>query len=519
MASEAMQPGETTGGTGEEAVWGPGTRQSENPPPLGFKTRTAFGIGAIANGVKNAGLATYITFYFNQVVGVDASIIGIAYAATLIVDAIADPLLGHWTDITRSRWGRRHPFMYFAAIPTALFFYFVWFPPSGLSDLQIGIWVFAFAALARMSISGFEIASSALAPEMAPEYSQRTKLFSLRYLFGYIGAFGFSSISLWLIFKKTPEYPLGQLNPDSYQGFALFGASLIFFAIMTSALGTHNRIPYLPQAEEKRERMSLLGHAAETLSAFKNRAFLTIFGFGVFKYTAIGVYTITTVYFSTYLFELTSTQMAILTVDSVVAALLAAPLAPVFSNLIGKRASSMLFAVVGVGIGLSPLILTYFDMFFLPGDPRLIWSLFAIGAIYGAMVAISLINTSAMLADVVEDAAVKTGKHTAGTFFAASSFMQQCSGALGSLVATQILVSSGFPKKVDPSQVTEAMTDSLLLHYIPTSFGLWSIGCLFLLFYPITRKDHEANIERLRARRAEAKELAMQNVASGAPMR
>ena len=49
------------------------------------------------------------------------------------------------------------------------------------------------------------------------------------------------------------------------------------------------------------------------------------------------------------------------------------------------------------------------------------------------MVAISLINTSAMLADVVEDSAVRTGRRDAGTFFAASSFMQQCSAALGIL--------------------------------------------------------------------------------------
>src|SRR3546814_15693378 len=120
------------------------------------------------------------------------------------------------------------------------------------------------------------------------------------------------------------------------------------------------------------------------------------------------------------------------------------------------------------------------------------------------MVTISLINTTAMLADVVEDSAVETGQRSAGVFFAASSFMQQCSTALGSLVASQILVGSGFPKKVDPDRVTEAMTDGLLLNYMPVSFGLWACGCVLLPFYPITRQQHEANVEQFTALRLAA---------------
>ena len=108
----------------------------------------------------------------------------------------------------------------------------------------------------------------------------------------------------------------------------------------------------------------------------------------------------------------------------------AAPLAPRMSHWLGKRTSSLLFAIVGVSLGLSPLLLSYLDLFFLPGDPRLLPTLFVIGAIYGAMGAVSLINTSSMLADVVEDSAVRPGRHEAGTFFAAARFMQHCSPAL-----------------------------------------------------------------------------------------
>lgn len=503
------------------AVAATGPELGQAIPKLGVGTRISYGAGAMANGIKNAAFSSYLMLYFNQVVGVPAAIVGTALAMTLLVDAVVDPFLGRWADVTRSRWGRRHPFMYAAAVPTTIFFFLTWFPPEGLSHVQLGWWIFAFAAATRASISAFEINASAMAPELTPVYTERTRLFSLRYWFGYAGAYGFASFALAFIFIETTEYPRGQLNPDSYFGFASLGAALIFLAIVVCAAGTHNRIPWMRQAagHASDPKMPLTQHLREMVAAFRNRGFLAIFGFGVFKYTAIGLYSATTLYFGTYLFKLDTGALALLTLDSFVAATLAAPLAPIMSNWLGKRRSSMVFAVLGVAIGLTPLLLSYLDLFFEPGDPLLVPVLFVNGAVYGAMVAISLINTSSMLADVVEDSEVETGVHSAGTFFSASSFMQQCSTALGLFAAGQVLAWSNFPEKADPDTIPEAVVDSLLIHYIPTSISLWTIGALFLLFYPITRERHERNVEVLRAREAEALEQQQRDAPLGAPTR
>lgn len=121
-------------------------------------------------------------------------------------------------------------------------------------------------------------------------------------------------------------------------------------------------------------------------------------------------------------------------------------------------------------------------------------TLLALGAVGGSFIAISLINTSSMLADVVEDFAVKTGRQQAGVFFAASSFMQQCSAALGVMAVGYVLSASNFPAKVVPSAVTREMELSLLSHYVPTIFLLWMVGCLFLYFYDI---DQDATAKML----------------------
>lgn len=496
-----------------------GSTNVAGAPPMTLATRLSYGIGAGANGIKNAAFTTYLMFYYNQVVGVPASVVSIAIALTLLVDAVVDPLIGRWSDTTRSRWGRRHPFIYGAAIPTAVLFAAVWFPPKDASDLTYGVWIFAFAALTRMALSAFEITTSAMNPELTSDYRERTRLFSLRYWFGYAGAFGFTAFSLAVFFAATPEYPRGQLNPAGYTSFALTGAAIITIAILICGIGTHNRIPYLRQAEVRTDRRSFATHLREMGQALHNRAFLAIFGFGVLKYTAIGLYSGCSLYFATYLFKLSGAQLALLTFDSLIAATIAAPLAPVMSAWIGKRASSMFFAVGGVALGLSPLVLSYLGLFWVPGDAMLVPTLFVIGALYGAMVAISLINTSSMLADVVEDSAVKTGRHDAGVFFAASSFMQQCSSALGILATGAILTWSAFPQKPTPGGVTATMTDSLILHYVPMVITLWALGALILLFYPITKVLHEANVDVLRAREAEARAREMDNAPLGAPVR
>ena len=505
----------TFGSDGATAV---SAKAATGLPPIRRVTRISYGIGAVAAGLKGAVFNTFLIFYYNQVVGIPASVVSIAIALTLVVDAVADPLIGRWSDVTRSRWGRRHPFMYGSVIPVAIFFTLAWFPPSGLGNLGLGIWIFATAALTRMSLSAFEIAGNALAPELTDDYRERSRLFSLRYMFGYVGAYGFSALALATFFRATPDFPrTGQLNPAAYPPFVLTAAAVMIAVILICAIGTHSRIPLLRQSSTA-SGGGLWSHVREMVSSFSNRGFLAIFGFGVFKYSAIGLYSGINIFFGTYLWKFSAAQLSVVTLAGVAAAVVAWPLAPRAASRFGKRASAMVFAVVGVALALTPLLLAVNGLFLEPGDPRLLPTLLAIDISYGAMVAISLINTSAMLADVVEDSAVRTGRRDSGTFFAASSFMQQCSTAVGILATGIILELSHFPTKPAPGMVTGAMVDSLVLHYIPVIMGLWTIGALILCFYPITKARHDANLEILRAREAEAMANEQANMPLGGPL-
>ena len=488
-------------------------------PPLRRATRVAYGFGSIADGIKSAAFSTYLLLYFNQILGVPAAIVSTAIALTLAVDAIADPLIGRISDRTRSRWGRRHPYIMGAAIPAGLFFALVWFPPEGLSDFAMGAWIFGMASLARAAMSAYQVPANALGSELTQDYAERTRLYGLRYWFAYAGTFAFAAFALTFFFVATPDYPKGQLNPAGYVPFALTGAALIVISILVCGWGTRSRIPYIRQADDRPVVPGLMTHLREMVSAFRNRAFLTIFGFAIFKWTAIGLYGATSLYFGTYVYKLSSGELALLTLDGFVAVTLALPLAPKFTKWWGKRNAALYLAFFGVLLGTSPLMLVWLDLFFEPGHPLLLPTLLIIGALYGAMVAISLMTASSMLADVVEDDAVRSGGHNAGIYFSAASFSSQCATGLGILAAGIVLETSRFPAGVDPAQVTEAMTDSLIIHYVPIVVGLWAIGCAIIALYPITEAKHLANLERLRAREAEANSRMIQDAPIGAPTR
>ncbi len=76
------------------------------PPPITTRVRWLYGVGSVAYGVKDAGFAYFLRFYYNQVLGLPGALAGSAILIAMIFDALVDPLIGFWSDSTHSRLGR-----------------------------------------------------------------------------------------------------------------------------------------------------------------------------------------------------------------------------------------------------------------------------------------------------------------------------------------------------------------------------------------------------------------------------
>ncbi|MDQ2762032.1 MAG: MFS transporter, partial [Pseudomonadota bacterium] len=99
------------------------------PERLSLSTKLFYGFGSVAFGVKDNGFSYLLLIFYNQVVGLSAPLVGAAIMVAMVFDALLDPIVGQVSDNWRSRWGRRHPFMYASALPVAISYLALWNPP------------------------------------------------------------------------------------------------------------------------------------------------------------------------------------------------------------------------------------------------------------------------------------------------------------------------------------------------------------------------------------------------------
>ena len=219
------------------------SKRSERFLPIRLKL--FWGIGQIGEGVKNSAFNSFLLFYYNQILGVSATLTSIALAIAIVFDAISDPVAGSVSDRFQSRWGRRHPFMFASAAPLGITLFLLFFPPDGMSELFYFGWVLVFAVSVRTFLTLYHIPHLALGAEMATDYNDRNSLFSFGLLFGAAAGYGFYFAMLTLVFPPQEGLANGMYYADGYSKMAASAAVIAFTAIMLCVWGTRSEIPNL----------------------------------------------------------------------------------------------------------------------------------------------------------------------------------------------------------------------------------------------------------------------------------
>ncbi len=464
---------------------------------LSLPTRFFYGFGSVAFGVKDNGFSYFLQFFYAQVVGIPAATVGLAIMFALVIDAFIDPVVGQLSDNVRSRWGRRHPFMYAAALPVGLSYLLLWNPPQDWSQPALVAYLIVVAILIRSFITGYEVPSSALAAELTTEYDERTKLLSYRYLFGWMGGLTMYFLALTVFLRPDAAESVGQLNREGYAHYGLFAAGLMIFAILTSAIGTHRQIPNLRAPPH--ETMKLGRLAKELIGTLSHRTFLFILSASFFNSMAIGLGFSINLYFSTYFWEFNATEIALFTFSSLIAAMLAFWAAPRIASRVDKKPAAMALLAVQVVFIAWPVLARLAGVFVSNESPAIFGIIFVNNIIAVGTGITGNILFSSMIADVVEDSELRTGRRQEGVFFAASLFVQKAVTGAGIFVTGLIISGVQFPQGVKPGEVPAEVLRNLGLVYVPTAAALYGMAVLLLLGYRITRKGHQETLRKLAA--------------------
>jgi glycoside/pentoside/hexuronide:cation symporter, GPH family len=463
------------------------------PDRVPVHIKLVHGLGSIAYGVKDNGFSTFLLIFYNQVIGLDAGLVGAAIMVALIADAFADPLIGHWSDHTRSRWGRRLPWLYLAPVPLGIAWMLLWHPPLDSGQALQIIWLIGFAIIVRTLVSCCEVPSIALVPELTSDYDERTRFMRYRFLFGWGGGLVLLILGYGYFFADDAGGQSGLTNPDGYYLYALFGAVMMAGSVLISAAGQHRYILSHPQWQVPDERNGL----ADMLQVLRNRPFLLLIAAALFGFINQGITFSLTNYLLSFVWQLKDGQLtayALLLFASMVAAFL---VVPTLGQRLGKRRGAVLCGAIALGSNTLLYVLFVTGIITDAAGQASIVALFAFVFVGNGFAIGLMILTSSMAADVVEASQAETGRRSEGLFFAGYFFMQKCATGIGIFFAGMILSWAQFPEGAQRGDVPADVLTRIAIAYPLTMLALGTIGILVMRRFPIDRDSHAARVAAL----------------------
>ncbi|HEY1751074.1 MAG TPA: MFS transporter [Caulobacteraceae bacterium] len=468
---------------------------SPAPPPLSLLTSSFYALSGVTTSVVQRGLTTFLLLFYNQVVGLPPKTVATAIMITLIFDAVIGPVIGQVSDTFRSPLGRRHPFMYFAAIPAALAFFALWNPPALHGTGQMALYLIAALLAVRVFETCFELPSSALLPELTRNYNQRTGIIAYRTFVGAIAGALIVILAYQVFLKENPDGSGGVLSRGGYFGYGLASAALIFAFILVSAAGTHSRIAYLSAVPKR--RVGLLTAAREIIATLNNRSFVALTAAGTFCFIALGARGGLDIYFNIYFWGLTQTQLSLLVGISIVSSLAGAFIAPFIAAQFGKRRAVIAVLMASVVLSVVPVALRLMGLMPANGTGALFAILLVDMVVYNGISTIIGVLVASMLADVVEDAEVKTGRRSEGLLMSAENMFWKMVSGVGVFISGLMLAIVAFPTHAARGAVPAGVLHNMGLIYVPAMMGIYLLTIACMWFYNIDRASHEANLAAL----------------------
>ena len=477
--------------------------ESDSSRRLSIPVMAAYGAGEIVQAVVTIAIYSLLLFYYQQIVGLSGTLTGLALGIALFFDAVTDPLVGSLSDRIQGRYGRRHPVMAAAVIPIAITLFLLFSPPDGLSAFGNFVWLTVFAILVRTALTFFVIPHLALGAEMAPDYLQRSTLYSFGSLIGGIGGALIGFAVYWVFFPTTDEFNPGLLNADGYRSFTLTAAVILTAAIGLCLFGTAGEIPNLKTAESA-TRLSFIQIIRDIQDVFRDRDFLVIFA-GFMLWFLFGyIESVGSPFMNLHFWGLQTEQLAYFGVVALFGVPVAFALVPWVTRTFDKRNTMIGSSLAVLVVPNIPICLRLLEVSWYP-DNSSSWILYInlsvsfISAISGVIAAVTY---SSIYADLTDSHEYRTHQRREGTIFAARSFSGKAAGAFGLMIGGVILDLIAFPKNAPYGSVPDDVIWNLGLFVGPATSIFSVAGISLFMFYRLDKARHAEIVRVLEARRS-----------------
>jgi glycoside/pentoside/hexuronide:cation symporter, GPH family len=442
-------------------------------------TKIIYGSGDIGFSLTTTIVAAYFLFFLTNVVGIRPAVAGIAILIGRSWDYINDPIIGHISDRTRSRWGRRRPFLLFGALPFALAFTMMWFKPPWDNMIALTAYYAVAYVIFDTAATFVYMPYYALTPELTEDYDERTSLTSYRMFYSIFGS---------LLAFTLPLMIVGSFSPGNESKVLLMGA----------VFGLISALPLLLVFATTREKQEFVDQAQPKFkdslkAAFKNKPF--VFGAVIYLITWVSFDILQTVllFFIKFVMGREADSDLIMATIFIVA-IFALPFWEWTSRKLNKRlayaAGITFWAVVQVVLinlnASSPLILILF-----------------LCGLAGIGVGAAHVLPWSIIPDAIEWDEYQTGERHEGMFYSLVTLMQKIASSIAIPLTAVLLDLTHYVPNSSTQPASALLGIRILVGPIPAL--LLVIGIVFALKYPLSREEFTRVVKELDARRLKGK--------------
>jgi GPH family glycoside/pentoside/hexuronide:cation symporter len=437
-----------------------------------------YGSGDLGFSITSTIVVAFFAIFLTDVVGVRPGIAAIAIFIGRTWDYVNDPLFGYISDRTRTRWGRRRPYLLFGPIPFAIVFTLMWWRPPLQGDIALAVYYAFIYVLYDAAATMIYMPYFALTPELTSDYDERTSLTSVRAFFSILGSLVAFTIPLMIVNGWSPDHAPNVLLMGVI--FAIVSAIPLYLVFF----GTRERPEFMNQKQP--------GLRESILASLQNRPF--IFSAVIYLFTWITVDILETflIYFIKHVVNRESSSDVIMATIFVVA-IFALPLWTWVSSRLNKR----LAYIIGMAFFAAVLLV----MINLTSTTPMSWIL-VLCILAGIGVSAAHVIPWSIIPDAIEYGELKTGKRYEGMFYSLISLSQKFASSFAVPLALLVLDATGYIPNSTAQSPSAVLGIRILTGPIPAA--MICIGILFAILYPLGREGYTQIARQLEERRSDA---------------
>jgi len=446
---------------------------------LPFWTKIFYGVGDLGFSMNNSIISAFFTIYMMDVMGLTPALVAVILFVGRSWDYINDPIVGHLSDRTRTRWGRRRPFLLFGAIPFGLSFILLWVSPD-LSNTGLVIYYSLAYIVYEALATTVYMPYFSLTPELTEDYDERTKLTSFRMLFNIIGSLTAYIFPMLVIGSMVPE------NTDRILKMGIIAGAIAATPLLIVFFGTKEKKEHM---SEKRPKL-----IPSLKAALKNRPFVFAAGIYLLTWMTIVVLETNLLLYIKYIIQREG-QSTLIMASIFVTAILALPI----WNWAAKHWNKRLAYIIGVAFWAVVMMVL---ILLTPQTP--LWLIMILCIMAGIGVSAAQVLPWSIIPDAIEWDEWKTFERHEGMFYSLITLLGKIANSVAVPLSLMVLELTGYLSGSTVQPDSALLGIRLVIGPLPAI--LLTGGIIFAIFYPLSREQHHKIVEELRLRREANKE-------------